>query len=328
MATLSAIRRDDRGQLLLVGAFILAILLVALAMVLNAAIYTETYAAQGNDRADVFDTVQYRGDTEGALEGLVATVNDRQYITRSDARANLTAGIGDWDTINAREQAATGRATSLTFDESDIHVLTNVSQTNDSLSFTNNSTEPDWAVVENVTDTQSFTLAVAPTDVGITEADSNDTAVLESSAFHVEVVNNSTTWNVYVFQWSSNLTVAVESSDSPGLDTYNTTYTSGELVELNFTNASIDGTDAPILQFYGDVSGEYTLNFSNGDNATGNYTLVVDGDVVTPDDYSDDPAAGPTARAVVTQLDVTLRYEMQNLSYETPISVTGGANDV
>lgn len=326
MASLTSIRRDDRGQLLLVGAFVLAILLVALAVVLNAAVYTETLAARGTDRVDVSDTVQYRADTERALTGLVASVNENTTTSRDDTAATLRAGVADWDAVSARQQAATGRATSVTVES--VTVQTNVSQTNDSLSFTNDSSAANWTAVENVTDTGSFTLSVVSTDTEIPPANATDLATLESRAFHVEVTNSTTTWQVFVFRSSSNLTVAVASSGSFEPDTYTTSYVGGDPVELDFTNASIDGESAPSLAFYENVSGPSSIALSNGANATGNYTLLVAGDVVSPDDYSNPPDDGPTARAVVTRLDVTLRYEMPNLRYETPLSVTAGETDV
>ncbi|WP_411966348.1 hypothetical protein [Haloferax sp. YSMS24] len=326
MASLKTIRRDDRGQLLLVGAFILAILLVALAVVLNAAVYTETLAARGSDRVDVSDTVQYRADTERALTGLVASVNENATTSRDDAEATLRAGVTDWDAVSARQQAATGRATSVTV--TDVDAVTTVSQTNDSLTFTNASAASDWTVVENVTDTGPFTLSVASTDTGIPPGNATDVAALDSQAFHVEVTNSTTTWQVFVFRSGPNLTVAVASSGSLDPYTYETTYVAGDPVELDFTNARIDGTPAPNLAFYEGVSGPSSVAISNGANAAGSYTLVVDGDVVSPDDYSNDPEAGPTARAVLTRLDVTLRYELANLRYEAPISVTAGGSDV
>ena len=328
MASLMGLRGDDRGQLLLVGAFILAILLVALAVVLNAAIYTETLAARGNDRADVFDTVQYRDDTERALSGLVAGVNDDATASRTTTETELRDGVSDWDAITARQQAATGRATTVTV--TDVEVLTNVSQTNATRSLVSSSNDTEWTLVENVTASQSFVLDVVPVDTGIAQSDATNVSVLESSAFHVDVdTDDGTTWQVFVYRspWNaSNATVAVHSAGS--VLTYNVTQVGDDPVEIDFVAATVEGTPVPALSFYGGVSGPHTVTFSNAADATGTYALLVDGDAADSADYSDGADGSPTARAVVTRLDVTLRYAMPNLEYETPISVTGGGDGV
>ncbi|WP_042662433.1 hypothetical protein [Haloferax sp. ATB1] len=329
MAALNAVRTDDRGQLLLVGAFILAVLLVALAVVLNAAVYTETLAASSNDRADVSDTVQYRDDTERGLSGLVAAVNDDAYATRSEADTALRTGFTDWDAISAREQAATGRATAVSVDA--VSIATNVSQTNASLSFANASGSTEWTPVQNAASTSRFNLNVAPPDLAV-PTDPSDPAVLDAETFHVELVETDTgqTWQVFVFQSPSDpsqVTVAVHEPGATTVEPYNASWDGTTPVVVDIVNGTVGDTDAPELRFLDELSGQYSVAYSNADRASGTYTLVVDGDVSTPADYSTAPAAGPTARAVVTQLDATLRYELSNLSYETPITVVAGGFD-
>ncbi|WP_416841592.1 hypothetical protein [Haloferax sp. DFSO52] len=323
MASLMRNRRDDRGQLLLVGAFILAILLVALAVVLNAAIYTETLAARGNDRADVFDTVEYRDDTEHALAGLVDSVNDDAHVSRTAAEANITAGVTAWDTISAREQAATGRATSVTV--TDVDVLTSVSQTNASLSFTNASGTTDWTLFQSVNSTQSSELSVDSATAELDSSNVTTLSVLEDKAFYVELNNTTTSWQVFVFQspWDvDNATVVVHSEGT--FATYNVSQSGTDSVDIDLVNGTVDGTDDLILS---SIDGD-TVRFVNGNQAIGTYTLVVEDDVASESDYAATADDGPTARAVVTKLDVILRYELPNLEYETPISVTGGAENV
>lgn len=322
MASLSTIRRDDRGQLLLVGAFILAVLLVALAVVLNAAVYTETYAARGNDRVDVSDTVQYRADTERALTGVVASVNENATASRNDTEATLRAGVTDWDAVSARQQAATGRATSVAIEN--VTVQTNVSQTNGSLSFTNASDESNWGLFQTVDSTQTFAISVNSTATTVDASNVTNLTVLEGEAFHVEIKNSTgTSWQVFVFQspWNaSDATVVVHSDGS--FTTYDVSQSGIDTVEIDLVAGTVDGVDDPTLAPI-DVR---SVTFENGDRAAGTYEIVVDDDVVNTSDYTLTPADGPTARAVVTAVDVTLRYEMPNLEYETLIRVTGGSD--
>ncbi|WP_396613470.1 hypothetical protein ACH9L7_17760 (plasmid) [Haloferax sp. S1W] len=319
-------RRDDRGQLLLVGAFILAILLVALAMVLNAAIYTEAVAAHGNDRAAVFDAVQHRDDTARALSDLVVAVNDDAHLSRSGAESSLQTSVSEWDTLAARQQAATGRATSVTV--TSVAVETNVSQTNASRSFTNASNTSQWTLVENVNDSRSFELSVDPADLAV-PSNATNTTVLEDESFHVEVTDNGSTWRVFVFQSpsnASNVTVAVDAPGSSTLDTHTATQNGTDPVVVDFVSGTVDGTNTSALSFYGNLTGPSSVAFDNGGDAAGTYNLVVDGDVSDPNDYDSTSDGDPSARAVVTELSVTLTYEMQGLRYTTPITVTGGSN--
>jgi hypothetical protein len=103
---------DERGQLILVAGIALAILFVALALLVNAAIYTDNLATRGGDsaaeplayQAGVVDSVGGLIDAENAAGNDFSTIRDnvvdgvvvvddtlRRYHLRRGARTNTTA---------------------------------------------------------------------------------------------------------------------------------------------------------------------------------------------------------------------------------------------
>src|SRR6056297_2455049 len=103
--------RDRRGQMLLVAALGLAVAFVALALVLNAVVFTENLATRNPDPAD--DALAYEGAVTEGVGGLLAETNrhdDADYDSLDDA---LRAGVVAWDANASRLVAADGTVTSV-----------------------------------------------------------------------------------------------------------------------------------------------------------------------------------------------------------------------
>lgn len=99
--------RDDRGQVLVVGALLIAVLFVGLALVLNSAIYAENIGSRGD--TSTAGAVSNDAITEDRLEEMLATENyaieDDEY---SDRRARIRANLTQWDRIVGANQAVEG----------------------------------------------------------------------------------------------------------------------------------------------------------------------------------------------------------------------------
>ena len=101
----------ERGQLILLGGLTLAVLLVALALVLNAAIYSENLASRG-DAIGADDALGFRDETETAVSGLIGKVNTQ--VAQSDREAALREAISDWTETTALQNVRNGAETSVT----------------------------------------------------------------------------------------------------------------------------------------------------------------------------------------------------------------------
>jgi len=101
-------RPRERGQLILLGGLTLAVLLVGLAVILNAAIYTENLASRG-DAIGADDALGFRAETEAAISGLIGEVNADSTIGEPELRD----AISDWSETTALQYVRNGAETKI-----------------------------------------------------------------------------------------------------------------------------------------------------------------------------------------------------------------------
>ncbi|MEA5408397.1 hypothetical protein VB773_13040 [Haloarculaceae archaeon H-GB2-1] len=93
---------------------------------------------------------------------------------------------------------------------------------------------------------------------------------------------------------------------------------------VNVTDGTVAGTECEALSFAENVEGDYTLNVTNGANAKGNYSMVVDRTSV-PSQHYDGPQ--PIADAALYSVTVELVFETDQLHYRTDVRVAPGESD-
>lgn len=77
----------DRGQMILLMGVVLAVMFVALALLVNAAIYTDNVATRGGDPAG--EALEYQNGVVDSTEGLIEAENDAGNATADDVRPAL-----------------------------------------------------------------------------------------------------------------------------------------------------------------------------------------------------------------------------------------------
>ena len=86
MANLS---EDDRGQLILVGAFIIAAAFIVLALVVNSAIFTENLATR-DDVPGSQDALEFRDEVHQGVSNVIEGTNQNNGQTETDAEESVT----------------------------------------------------------------------------------------------------------------------------------------------------------------------------------------------------------------------------------------------
>lgn len=109
--------RPDRGQMILVAGIVLAVILVALVLLVNTAIYTDNVATRDSDAAG--EAIEYRGDAVDAVGGLLEAEN-AAGANRTTIKDNLTSGIGQIDATLAGTSAGRSAAAELSADRGDM----------------------------------------------------------------------------------------------------------------------------------------------------------------------------------------------------------------
>ncbi|WP_255152357.1 DUF7261 family protein [Halorarius halobius] len=298
-------RPDDRGQLLLVGAFGLAVLLVVLAGVVNSAAYTDSLTTSTGDLNGGRDVAAFRADAGRAADGILGRVNDGpapDYAARED---RFRDAVDNWSDAAGRQHAMDGTGVGVS-----VVGTTRGSRITQSTArpLTNASGTADWTVAAGVSDVRRARLNLSQSsllDCGV------------GACYELVADDGTDVWRVTV----GRLFVTV---DGPA-GTEQCAVTADPVV-VDFRNETVNGDSCPALSFAEGLSTPYDIRIRNGDAATGTYRLTVDTDV--DDDDGDFAAAGePSVTPVVYAADVRVSYRTPRLTYATELRVDGGESD-
>ncbi|MFB6148450.1 MAG: hypothetical protein ABEJ48_02190 [Halobacteriales archaeon] len=298
----------DRGQLILVGGLALAVTFVALALVLNTAIYTENLATRGSDLAGGAAAIEFTDAAVDGIGGAIEPINHNHNDSHETLASNLTTAVDDWSTIAGQHAAFSGRSANVS-----VAAITNgtrIEQTNRSREFTNASKDAtDWTLVEDVEHTREFRMNVSDDKL---ETDGPD-------AFNVTVTDGTTTW------WF-NVTEDAVFIDNGTITECSTT---GSSAWINVTAGQVNGTECSAMRFAEGISTPYRIEFKNGNNAEGTYTLIVDNSSLAPSPTGDYETSGgsPFAEHAIYSTTIRVTVVTDQLRYASNRTVAPGEPD-
>lgn len=284
----------DRGQIILVGAFALAVVFVALALVMNAAIYTENLATR-SESAGTADAHTFERATTIAAEEAFRYAHEVNASDHAGLERNVTQAMDAYHNVSRTQQAAGGQLVDVTVPPT--VPGTNVTETN--TVFESPGGTGDWTVASGVSGTRSFRL-----DVENWLGDSSDELWV--------VAGDAGDWYLNVSYDGSQWEVGVNDS---GTYTTCATTAAGD-VAVDFSDGTVDGDECAALNL-GDVGGTYDLKIRNGSVADGDYTLIAD---VDPSAV----ASSVPTEEVLYAMTVELTYRTPELRYRTTIRVAPG----
>lgn len=307
MAYLTGAR--DRGQLILIAGFVLAVTLVALALVLNAAIFTENLATR-SETVDASDAQTYQRATENAARESFHYAHNVNNGTYSELDGNVTDAMADYYTQTAPEAAIDGRIVNVSADTTE---GTNISG-GDGGDFTNAAGSSDWDLARDVSSTRQFTVFVS---------DPTQLANPGDPEFRVTAEDGSDRWALNM-TIDGAVTVWINDSGSYSSCTFSPSGPGGGFW-VNVTEQTIDDGSCSGLN-WGDKPDTYNLGYENPSNVEGRYSLVVDTDT---DGTSVDANYGsePRARDHLYSMTVDIAYETDELVYETDVRIAPGESD-
>jgi len=275
----------DRGQLVLIAGLALAISLVAIALVLNSAIYTHNLASRYDSPGD--GVVRSNHDIRESAGANVRYVNE-EYADGgySTVLTNYEDGIPDIEAAVAEDAAIHGRLLRVTHvSNSDVEGVRIVDDEDGGSDFTSRTGAADWTVVKDA-QVRAFTVradaaTTSPFQVGTVES-----GLVSSGAFTVGFDDDSDgndEWQVAIYEnddtGDDDISVTVENPDG----SVQTCTSASSEVELSLSTGRIGSEACSGLLFVEELSKPYDINFSNAGAIDGSYRLVADGVVGGPD---------------------------------------------
>jgi len=300
---------DDRGQLMLVGAVVMAASLLALVVVLNSTIYTQN-TNPGNSLGEMNEVERQLEVVRTDVDRLSDRLGQRdRYVDVHELNATLTV-YGD----RKAEQIVDRRPAYLdvTLNESASGLEREVlRQSNRSRAVLSRSNQSDWTLVENATFNEStpFELVIEP------RSPTPTTFIAEGE--------DGGDWRLNVSQGPSN-TVSVEVTYDNGTTVSESV--SGNATRLNVTGGAIDGTQR--FAFAPGLDAPYDLRVENGHRSGGAYHILVDeaSDVDTGNFHTDPSDGQPYVSRELSTAVVDVEYVSDKVSAESQITVRLGGD--
>lgn len=321
---------SDRAQLLLVAAFGLAVMFVAIALILNTAIYTQNLATRSSDISGGQEAIRYQESTREATAGIMRQVNYNNNSTPTTTHyewihRNVTNGTDDYERLSGQQHAVGGTATNLS-----VTTVNGTRIVQDDVRKFNNSSTPtaanDWTAVANVDNTRGFAITVENID----GATLGGICSLLDNCLNITIESGGTTWRV-VFDESvggtDELDVKVE--DTSGTTTTCPGGPYSTPVSVNLTAGTVNGTECDAMDFGGSITSSYAITFNNGGQAEGTYEFITDNASVdnSHPNYDNGDTTSPYVTTAIYSTNVTLTYQSDRTLYRSEIRVAPGESD-
>lgn len=294
---------SSRGQIILVAALAIAVTLVALALVVNTAIYTENLATR--ETVDGSESIAFEQMVEESGAALLERVN-RDNRTDGDYSSHVSAyrhDIRTLETFNQLHSASSGRITAVEL--TDVHNGTAIVQEDSLSAMDDDQGNSTWRLATNVQNSRRFVINVTS---------------ISNPPFVVNVTNSTSTWKMNV-----------TNSGDYEIQTYTdgtlqgTCNASGSSVTIDVTNGLVNNSACSHLEFAEGVGKPYTITFEHASNTTGSYHLIVDrqrGDIKTTlsENYQD-PGPDPALYTAIYNATLNASVKQPDLSYSTTVTV-------
>lgn len=313
---METLRRRDRGQLLIITAISLAVLLVLMALALNTAVYGVIHVGGADDNLrEERNAVRYEDSVRRGVADLIPAVNDVTAAGYDTLRTNLSREVADWSRLSGQQESMDGIATNATLANASFE--TGVVHDNESRAFTNRSDAANWTVADNLTGVDHFEMQInRPRLVNTSDCSAEGTCF--------ELTANGGAWKLTAYRTNQTVVIRIDATDSA------TCETTDPPVAVNLTDGSFNHTDCSGKTFTPvdeETTAPYTLQYANADNINGTYELRGEGRVDESDYYAADSGASPRIAPRLTAANVTVTYRSSDLHYRTTIRVDPGETD-
>lgn len=315
-------QRNERAQLLLVAGFVLAVTFVALALILNSAIFTENLATRG-ESVGGSGPIEVQDEVGDGVGELLEYVNAHNNTAREYPVSNLSSALDRYSNFSGRHYGDSGEL--VVTDYHDVTNGTRIIHSDRTASFTNRTGYADWTPVESSNQIRAFGFNVSRTDLpDVSQCPSS------SSCFRANVTNAASPtseWGVALSQNSTH--IIVQSYTDSGL--LGSCSVEAETANVNVSSARVGNRTCQSLRFAQGVSSPYNLTFENGNVISGRYSLVASnesivtletgaGGVFDPPDSS----TSPRATYAVYSVDVDVLYITDRTEFESILRVAPG----
>lgn len=305
----------------LVGALMLAMTFVILAMLLNSAIYTENFATRGQATIDSGEVATFSDDLDRSVGQTVTALNEDTDVNHFDTQLEPHLVENASDIGNGTEQLYADRGLLLTIGEPEdtVNGTRIVQDSNSGFNSPGSTGDEAWTVAENVQVRKFvFDVTQAPAVGGFTLTVDDGSGTTTQIEFDDDTTG------------SDDLSVDVVGGGSCEAETP---------AEVNLFDATVGDSPCPALETLDDTQAPYDITYDYDDTVgtsiEGTYELTVnetleefDSSGSQPESYnSKSTGQQPWAIQGIYKTDIPITYRSEGVIYEGEIRVAPGEQD-
>jgi len=307
---------NGRGQLLLLGAFALAITLVALTVALTASNYTGTLATESDEISQGGHTIAVRESVERDIERLIVRANGGE-TGRSPRETILSSAVPVIDEEVAAHHGDDGRRVSATLTGSPFTPGVRIKQTGSGSEPFHDpvDSDPKWRLASSTNvRNATFVLEKQPSP-GVLATDPDDGVTLVLGDWSADTA----AWEVTLFRDGTDWKLRVTGPSGTSRTCTRPVPITGAEMTVDIDAATMDGDPCQALAFLEPTS-THDIWFENGNAVRGRYWLTVEGTQSSIGrTYSSD-----NADDVLYSATLDFRYVSSSVIYETDVRVVPG----
>lgn len=281
----------------------MAAMLLAVALVLNTALYTG-YESQTSSTVATRDPAVVTGSaTDAVATGLQrANANATSNASYADLHANLTAAVDGWE----RRATTNGLHEGVFLDASlpTVRRGARLVADEEGRQFTSAAGDADWTLATDVAAGREWRLSLA--GQRLVERGT-------PGAFRLVVDDGSAAWTLTATNGTDG-DVVVDVATADGSTA--TCRTAQRPATVDVAAGTLGGDPCPALAFAGTLDAPYDVRFENGTNASGTYALTVANRSALPAGAYDD-AGVPRGVPVLYDAVVDVRYRDAEVDYRS-----------
>ncbi|MFT4885111.1 MAG: hypothetical protein ACI8U4_002631 [Natronomonas sp.] len=327
---------NERGQLLVITALVLAVVLVGLALVLNSAIYTENLSTR--ESTDSIGATTAIGMGQAEIERTISHVNRYNNASESEVNRAFDDTVSNISSHTTDEYAK--RGTSYRFEVTDRTNGTHLKHTNSSRSFVagdSNSGQGNWTLARDIPKLRGYTIA---TQRGfLREGSESNFGTLVNQTFRIrfqgeDAGGNSVVWEVYIYHESSDDNVTIFGGQEAEIDGASgfgdltkdscsvDVATDTEEVVVDITNNTVNGDDCEALSFGEVLDSAIDIRYENADDdgsvsrSGGTYKLAIGTTSYEEDNFYDTGYdQSPYATDIIYSARIESHYSRDDITH-------------
>lgn len=302
---------ESRGQLILVGGVVIAVLLVTVGIIFNTALYTEAQSVGNTYSGDAAASEDLKDSFRIDITQIIETENKQMD---GEATGDTEQIIANINTYSQNRQARYGVVTSL--DHASTTSGTRVEWTDSSEQFTNPDGNATWEVTAGFDNIRSYT--ITPETEALAGLSNPSTSDLSNSSFGV-TFNPGTSDNEtrYLYRDSNTDKVVIKAVDSSDKVTATCTIDNSSSLAIHLTTNTLTTPfeTKQCRQLWPNMDVD-TIDYTNGDQVRGRFDFTVDNDGAVITTHSNIETAD-----AVYAMDIDYRYQTSNVKHATTTRV-------